>query len=118
MLRQMCRAKIHRLTVTDANLQYEGSLTIDSDLLKEANIAVFEKVQVVDINNGSRFETYIIEGKAGSGVVCLNGGAARMGTVGDLIIVIAYGMLDEKEILNFNPCIVHVDKDNKIKNLK
>lgn len=115
ILREMCRAKIHRLKVTQACLDYEGSLTVDSALLAEAQMKPFEKVNVVNIANGARFETYVIPGDKGSGVVCLNGAAARLGAPGDLIIVIAYAMVDEKDINNFNPVIVFVDSDNRIK---
>lgn len=117
ILREMCRAKIHRLKVTDACLDYEGSLTIDSAILKAADMRPFEKVNVVNIANGARFETYVIPGEKGSGVVCLNGAAARLGVPGDLIIVIAYAMIDEKKIGGFNPKIVFVDKENRIKKI-
>lgn len=113
--REMCRAKIHRLTVTDARIDYEGSITIDSALLKAADIKPFEKVSVVNISNGARFETYAIEGKKGSRVACLNGAAARLGSKGDLIIVIAYASVDEKELRNWKPKIVFVDGKNMVK---
>lgn len=115
MHRFMLRAKLHRLTVTERRLDYEGSMTVDSDLLKAADILPGEKVQVVDVNNGARFETYVLEGKAGSGVVCLNGGAARLAETGDLIIVIAYGIVDEKDLSAHRPKVVLVDRDNRIK---
>ncbi len=117
MMRQMCRAKIHRPKVTEANLDYEGSITIDQDLLDAADIAEYEKVQVVDVNNGNRFETYVISGKSGTGTICLNGGAARMGNVGDLLIVISYGCVDETQLKGFKPRIVLVDDRNRIKQL-
>ncbi len=114
MLMSICKSKIHRATITEANLNYEGSLTIDSDLMKAAGIVPFEKVHVVNIANGNRLQTYAIEGKRGSGTICLNGAAARTGVVGDLIIIICYGLMDEKEAGTFVPKIVKVDKNNKI----
>ncbi len=107
------RAKLHRLRVTDRNIEYEGSLTVDKNLLRAADIAAGEKVQVVDINNGARFETYILEG--GPGEVCVNGAAARLSEVGDRIIVIAYGIVDDDEIKKIKPRIVLVDDKNRIK---
>ena len=114
MNREMFRAKIHRLTVTMAELYYEGSITIDKDLLDAADILPGEKVQVVNLNTGSRLETYTLVGEAGSGVVCLNGPAARLGTVGDEIIVIAYSQMSEEEARNHKPRVVLVDKSNKV----
>ena len=114
MMRTMCKSKIHRATVTDANLNYVGSITIDQRLLRESNIIPYEMVQVVNINNGERFETYAIEGPADSGVICLNGAAARLVMPGDLIIIIAYGVFTEEELKNFEPRIVHVDSANRI----
>jgi len=114
MLREMLLGKIHRATVTDSDLNYEGSITIDMDLLDAAGMKPFEKVTVVDINNGSRFETYLLGGERGFGMVCVNGAAARLVHRGDLIIIFAYGMLDEKEIASFTPYIVQVDADNRI----
>ena len=115
MHRILLRSKLHRLTVTERRIDYEGSLTIDSDLLRAADVISGEKVQVVDVNNGQRFETYIMEGKAGSGVVCANGGAARLVEVGDTIIVIAYGVVTEEEIGSFKPKVILVDERNRIK---
>ena len=115
MQRILLRSKIHRLTVTERRIDYEGSLTIDLDLLKAADIVPGEKVQVVDINNGARFETYAIAGPAGSGVACLNGGAARLAETGDLVIVISYAVVDEDEVAAFRPRIVFVDPENRIK---
>jgi aspartate 1-decarboxylase len=112
--RQMCGAKIHRLKITDTRLDYEGSLTVDEALLDESGILPFEKVQVVNINNGNRFDTYIIKGKKGSGVVCLNGAAARLGEKGDLVIVISYVAVDEGSLGTFKAKIVHVDEKNMI----
>lgn len=114
MIRKMCKSKIHRATVTDANLHYVGSITIDSQLLKAADILPYEMVQVVNINNGERFETYAIEGTPGSGTVCLNGAAARLAVPGDLVIVIAYGLYTETELKDWEPKVVHVDAENKI----
>lgn len=114
MTREMFRAKIHRAIVTMSELYYEGSITIDSDLLKAADILPYEKVQVVNINNGSRLETYTLEGPAGSGMVCLNGPAARLGAVGDEIIIIAYSQMTDEEAKKLKPKIVLVDKNNKI----
>lgn len=114
MIRKMCKSKIHRATVTDANLHYVGSITIDSQLIKAADILPYEMVQVVNINNGERFETYVIEGEAGSGTVCLNGAAARLAVPGDLVIIIAYGLYTEEELRDWEPKIVHVDSNNKI----
>jgi aspartate 1-decarboxylase len=117
MLRALLRAKLHRLTVTDRKIEYEGSLTIGADLLKAADILPGERVQVVNVNNGARFETYILEGESGSGVVCLNGAAARLAEIGDVVIVIAYGYLEEGKISSFKPKIVLVDSKNKIKKI-
>jgi aspartate 1-decarboxylase len=115
MKRMMLRAKLHRLSVTGRSLEYEGSLTVDSALLEAADILPGERVQIVNINNGARFETYVLEGKKGSGVVCLNGAAARLAEIGDLIIVIAYAIVDETKLAKFKPKIVLVDKENQIK---
>lgn len=112
MLRTMCKGKIHRATVTQADLNYVGSITIDQDLLDAANIYPYEKVQVVNINNGSRLETYTIAGARGSGVICLNGAAARLNAPGDLVIIISYADLNEEEIRTMQPHIVFVDSDN------
>lgn len=107
-------AKIHRATVTDANLEYVGSITIDKALLEASNIKVNQKVEILDINNGERFSTYVIEGEKNSGVICLNGAAARKVQKGDKVIIVAYAILDEKEQQTFTPKIVHVDDKNKI----
>ena len=114
MLRTMCKGKIHRATVTQANLNYVGSITIDQDLLEAANIYPYERVQVVNINNGSRLETYAILGARGSGVICLNGAAARLTAEGDKVIIISYAQYTEAEIRTLVPEIVFVDEDNKI----
>ncbi|MEA2031028.1 MAG: aspartate 1-decarboxylase [candidate division Zixibacteria bacterium] len=113
MLLTVCKSKIHRATITDANLNYVGSITIDSDLIKAADLIPYEKVQIANISNGERFETYVIEGEAGSGVIALNGAAARKGSIGDLIIIIAYGGMDKSEAADFKPAIVYVDSNNR-----
>ncbi len=107
-------SKIHRATVTDANLDYVGSITIDSKLLKEAKMFVGQKVDIVNINNGERFSTYIIKGEEGSGEVCLNGAAARKVQKGDKIIIIAYISLDINKVKEFKPKIVIVDDQNRV----
>jgi aspartate 1-decarboxylase len=117
MLLTLCKAKLHRLTVTQAELHYEGSITIDHNLLEAAGILPFEKVQVVNINNGERMETYTYAGERGSGVVCLNGAAARKAAVGDLIIVIAYAQMEEAEAQEFHPRLVLVSEENRIKEI-
>lgn len=106
--------KIHRATVTEANLEYMGSITIDADLLDAAGILPGERVQICNNNNGARLETYTIAGKRGSGVICLNGAAARMAAVGDIVIIIAYAGMDEKEARGFVPKVVMVDGENHI----
>ncbi len=113
MMRMMLKAKLHRLTVTECNINYEGSITIDGKLLENADILPGERVQVVNVNNGERFETYTIPGKAGE--ACLNGAAARLADPGDRIIVIAYALVDESELKVLKPRIVLVDERNKIK---
>ncbi len=118
MLLNIFRAKIHKATVTEANLQYNGSITIDSDLLQAAGIFPHEKVQIVDNNNGNRFETYVIAGEKGSGVICLNGAAARKVAVGDIVIIIAYGMMTPEEAQGFEPRIVLLDEANRIKEVR
>ena len=113
MLISVCKSKIHRAVLTDKDLNYVGSITIDSELMKLADIVAWEKVQVININTGERFETYVIEGAPGSGTIALNGGAARKGEKGDLLIIVAYGLIDKDEAAAFKPSIVHVDADNK-----
>ena len=114
MLRQFLNSKIHRATVTDANLNYVGSITIDEDFLNKANILEWEKVEILNINNGERFQTYALKGKRGSKCFCLNGAAARKVQKGDKVIIVAYAIMDEKEQQSFCPKIVHVDENNKI----
>jgi aspartate 1-decarboxylase len=114
MNRTMFRSKIHRATVTMAELYYEGSITVDKELLNAAEILPYEKVQVVNLNTGARLETYTLEGPAGSGMICLNGPAARLGTVGDEIIIITYTTMSDEEAKKHKPKIVLVDKNNKV----
>jgi len=115
MLRCLLKAKIHRATVTDCNINYEGSITVDVSLLRAADILPYEKVSVADINNGERFDTYVIPGEAGSGVMCVNGAAARKVQIGDLIILFGYGYLHEGEIAaDFAPRVVKVDEHNRM----
>ena len=115
MQRTMLKSKIHRAVITQADLYYEGSLTVDVDLMKAADMLPYEKVAVVNINNGERFETYLIPGQAGSRVICLNGAAARKGAVGDEIIIISYVVMAEEDLVNYKPTIILVDKSNNIK---
>jgi aspartate 1-decarboxylase len=115
MLRTFLKSKIHRAHVTEANLYYEGSITVDENLMKAADILAGEKVEVLNLNNGQRIETYAIKGKPGSGVICLNGPAARGSCVGDEVIIISYVLVDEKEAKTIKPNIVKVDGKNRIK---
>ncbi|KYG32889.1 aspartate 1-decarboxylase [Alkalihalobacillus trypoxylicola] len=114
MLRHMMRAKLHKATVTESNLHYVGSITIDENLMDAVGILENEKVQIVNNNNGSRFETYVIKGERGSGVCCLNGAAARLVHQGDTVIIIAYGLLDEEELKQFQPKVAVLGENNKI----
>ena len=114
MLVNMLKGKIHRATVTQAELDYVGSITVDEELLEASGINEYELVQVVNINNGNRFETYTIAGEKGSGLICLNGAAARQAQTGDKIIIMAYAMMNEEEIKKYPPNIVFVDEENKI----
>ena len=114
MQRTMCKGKIHRATVTQANLNYIGSITIDQDLLDAANIYPYEKVQVVNVTNGARLETYTIAGARGSGVICLNGAAARLNAEGDVVIIISYALYNEEEIRALVPQLVFVDENNHL----
>jgi aspartate 1-decarboxylase len=114
MRRTMCKSKIHRGVLTGADLNYEGSLTVDLDLMDAADMREFEKVQVVNINNGARLETYLIAGARGTGVLQLNGAAARLGVPGDKIIVISYADYEEAELEGFEPRLVFVDERNRI----
>ena len=108
------KSKIHRAVVTEANLNYVGSITIDEDLLEAANLLEGERVQIVNNNNGERIETYTIKGERGSGVICLNGAAARRAEVGDVVIIIAYGLMTPEEAEAYQPSVVFVDEHNKI----
>lgn len=117
MLNEFLYGKIHRATVTEANLDYVGSITIDKTLLKATNIKPNQKVEILNINNGNRFSTYVIEGAENSGVICLNGAAARMVQVKDKIIIVAYALLNEEEQKTFCPKIAHVDENNRLINL-
>ena len=114
MLREMCKAKIHQATVTEADLNYTGSITIDKTLLEELDILHYERVQVLNINNGARMETYVIEGEPDSGIICLNGAAARWAVPGDKVIIIAYCLIDDAEARSWKPKIVLLDEKNKI----
>ena len=113
MLVNMMKSKIHRATVTEAVLAYEGSITVDQDLLDAAKMFEHERVQVLNMSNGSRLETYTIAGPRGSGVICLNGPAARLGYPGDEVVIVAYALMDEKEAATHKPTVVLVDKQNK-----
>lgn len=114
MLLEFLKSKIHRATVTDANLNYVGSITIDETLMKASKIREWQKVDILDVNNGERFQTYVIKGKADSGCICLNGAAARKVQPGDKVIIVSYGYFEENEIDNFTPTVVMVDDNNKV----
>jgi aspartate 1-decarboxylase len=116
-MRTMLASKIHRATVTEVNVDYEGSITIDSDLMEAADILPFEMVHVLDIQNGNRFQTYAIEGKKGSGVIGINGAAARLVQKGDTVIILSYHNLSEEEVKDFRPRLVYVDEKNSIKSV-
>ena len=111
---ELLKCKIHRATVTDANLNYEGSVTIDKHLMDAAGLLPFEKVSVLDINNGARFDTYVIEGQEHSGTICLNGAAARMVQPSDLVIIVAYASMTTEEAKTFKPTIIRVNSKNEI----
>lgn len=114
MRRHLMKSKIHRATITSSDLHYEGSLTVDEDLLDAADLVEFEEIQVVNVNNGARFTTYVIPGPRGSGVLQLNGAAARLGLPGDLVILIAYGTFEDAELAGYQPRVVFVDGQNRI----
>jgi aspartate 1-decarboxylase len=114
MRRRLMKSKIHRATITAADLHYEGSLTLDRDLMVAADLVEFEEIQVVNVNNGQRFSTYVIPGSSGSGVVQLNGAAARLGMAGDLVILIAYGDYDDADLRDHHPAVVFVDGANRM----
>ena len=115
MFRIMMKSKIHSARITQANLLYEGSITIDEDLMEKADILLNERVQVVNVNNGARFETYVIKGERGSGSICLNGPAARLGTEHDVIHIISYAHVDESERDDFHSTVIILHEDNTIK---
>ncbi|OKY76883.1 MAG: aspartate 1-decarboxylase [Desulfobulbaceae bacterium DB1] len=115
MMRYMLKSKLHKATITQADLMYEGSLTIDKLLMEEAGLYPYEKIKIYNIYSGDRFDTYAIEGEAGSGVIGLNGAAARKGQVGDLIIIVSYALYTEDELKNYDPKVVILDRDNKVK---
>ena len=114
MLRTILKSKLHGARITEANLYYEGSITIDEELMKGADIVENERVQVVNMNNGARFDTYVIKGDPASGVICLNGPAARLGTVGDVVHILSYAVMDELEYKRFVPHIVQLGDGNRI----
>src|SRR5664279_4289694 len=114
MFVEICKSKIHRVTVTGADLQYVGSITIDEDLMDAANIIENEKVQVLDIDNGERLETYVIKGTRGSGMICMNGPAARRISVGDTVIIISYASMDFEEAKKFKPTVIFPKEDNSL----
>lgn len=118
MTREMLRAKIHRITVTECDVAYEGSLTLDRDLMDACGMVPFERIEVYDVDNASRFSTYLIEGARGSGACCINGAAARLVEVGDQVIIASYASVDEAEIARHEPRIVLVDAANRIKVVK
>ena len=111
---EILKSKIHRAVITEANLNYVGSLTLDENLMEAANLIENEKIQVVNVNNGERLETYIIKGKRGSGIVCLNGPAARKGMTGDIVVIISYALMEFEEAKQFKPWIVFPKESNKL----
>lgn len=113
-MRTMLKSKIHRARITEVNVDYEGSLTIDRLLMEAADILPYEKVQLVDINNGARLETYAVEGEPGSGTICVNGAAARLAAKGDLVIILTYSQVSDEEASTMKPNLVHVDSRNRI----
>jgi len=115
MMRYMLKSKIHRAVVTEADLNYVGSITIDKDFMDAADIIENEKVTIVNNNNGARFETYVIEGARGSGIICLNGAAARLAVRGDVIIILSYTIMNDEECLTHKPKLVFMDEKNNIK---
>jgi len=114
MIIELLKSKVHRVTITEADLNYVGSLTLDEDIMDAANMIENEKVQIVNVNNGTRIETYLIKGKRGSGTCCLNGPAARKGAVGDIVIVISYAQMEFEEAKGFKPAIVFPKEGNKL----
>lgn len=118
MKRHFLRSKLHRVTVTHSELDYEGSVAIDGDLLDAANIAEYERIDVYNVSNGERFSTYAIRAEAGTGIISVNGAAAHKAMPGDIVILCAFAELDEKEVADFRPILVYVDNKNKIKNTR
>ncbi len=118
MQRFMLKSKVHRVKITGAELHYEGSLSLDLALMEAANLLPFEKIEVYNVSNGARFSTYVIPAPRYSGEVRLNGAAARLGAVGDIIIIASYGLFDEEELKNYRPFLVYVDEDNQIREVK
>ncbi len=114
MIIEVVKSKIHRATITDANLNYIGSITIDEELMEAANLLEFEKVQVVNNNNGERLETYVIRGERGTGTICLNGAAARKAQKGDIVIIVSYAQMEFEEAKKFKPSIIFPDSGNKL----
>ena len=114
MTRTVCKSKLHGATVTETELTYAGSITLDTDLMEAADIVAWERVQIVNLNNGARLETFVIPGKAGSGTICLNGPAARLAYVGDMVHVISYCEMTNKELEGFQPVVVNLDEKNRI----
>ncbi len=115
MKREFLKSKIHRAVITESNLEYEGSITIDEEIMEAARLKPYERVYIYNINNGARFDTYVIAGAAGSGTIGLNGAAARLGEIGDKIIIVSYCILSEEEASGFQPTIILMDEKNKIK---
>ncbi len=115
MLRVLMKSKIHGAIVTEANLRYTGSITIDKNLLKASDMRPFERVQIVNLHNGTRVETYVLEGQPGSGTICMNGAAARWAEIGDKVIIISYGLMTGAEIRKHKPKVIFVDEKNRIK---
>ena len=111
---EVFKSKIHRVKITQAELHYVGSITVDQDLMEAANIIEGEKVQIVNVNNGERLETYVIKGERGSGMICLNGPAARKAQVGDVVIIISYGIMDFEEAKSFEPTVIFPDQNNRL----
>jgi len=111
----LLKSKLHRATITDANLNYEGSMTVDRVLMEAVGLIPFEKIKIYNINNGERFDTYVIPGEPGGGDICLNGAAARKGLAGDQVIIVSYALYDERELADFHPKIVTLNPDNSIK---
>jgi len=114
-MRTMLKSKIHRARVTQVNLDYEGSITVDRSLMKAADLYQYEKVDVLNVNNGARFSTYVIEGEAGSGIIGLNGAAARMAVPNDLVIIVSYRTMSDEDARALQPLVVHVDAENRIR---